>query len=174
MSFVEDAVSPRVIARKPEPCKECCSRPEIGATPTCLRRSASGPLPRPRTARVLPGPVVASSRAGRANRSGLTFNAKRHKIQRMIRSFHCADTQALYQGKRVARFANFRATAERKLQMLDSAATLDFLKSPPGNRLEPLKKDRIGQHSIGINDQWRICFIWTDQGPTRVEIVDYH
>ena len=77
----------------------------------------------------------------------------------MIRSFHCADTQALYQGKRVARFANFRATAERKLQMLDSAATLDFLKSAPGNRMEAPKKERIGQHSVRISDRWRICFI---------------
>jgi len=58
--------------------------------------------------------------------------------------------------------------------MLDSAATLDFLKSAPGNRMEAPKKERIGQHSIRINDQWRICFIWTDQGPTRVELVDYH
>ncbi|KLU20411.1 hypothetical protein EOS_41580 [Caballeronia mineralivorans PML1(12)] len=92
----------------------------------------------------------------------------------IIRNFYCADTQALFQGKRVARFANIRVTAERKLQMLDSAATLEFLKSPPGNKLEALKRDRIGQHSIRINDQWRICFVWTEDGPTRVEICDYH
>lgn len=58
--------------------------------------------------------------------------------------------------------------------MLDSAATLGFLRSPPGNRLEPLAGDRYGQHSIRINEQWRICFVWTDNGPEHVEIVDYH
>lgn len=73
-----------------------------------------------------------------------------------------------------ARFANIRATAQRKLQLLDSAATLDFLRSPPGNRLEGLTGDRAGQCSIRVNDQWRVCFVWTDQGPENVEIVDYH
>ena len=58
--------------------------------------------------------------------------------------------------------------------MLDSAVTLEFLKSPPGNRLEPLGGDRAGQHSIRINDQWRVCFVWTAEGPKDVEIVDYH
>jgi proteic killer suppression protein len=62
----------------------------------------------------------------------------------------------------------------RKMTMLDSAMVLSDLKSPPGNRLEPLKGARKGQHSIRINDQWRICFVWTDSGPTEVEIVDYH
>ncbi len=92
----------------------------------------------------------------------------------MIKSFRCSETQALYEGRRAARFANFKVVAERKLQMLDSANTLDFLRSPPGNRLEALKGNRAGQHSIRINDQWRICFIWTEEGPLNVEIVDYH
>ncbi|WP_349362475.1 MAG: type II toxin-antitoxin system RelE/ParE family toxin [Roseitalea porphyridii] len=64
--------------------------------------------------------------------------------------------------------------AYRKLAMLEAAGALDDLRSPPGNRLEALKGDRKGQHSVRINDQWRICFVWTPQGPDRVEIVDYH
>lgn len=64
--------------------------------------------------------------------------------------------------------------ALRKLRQVGSADTLDDLRSPPGNRLELLKGDRAGQHSIRINDQWRICFRWTDAGPEEVEIVDYH
>lgn len=72
------------------------------------------------------------------------------------------------------RFANIKTMAERKLQLLDCAASLDFLRSPPGNRLEALSRDRKGQHSIRINDQWRLCFVWTEQGPQQVEIVDYH
>ncbi|MFS2150408.1 type II toxin-antitoxin system RelE/ParE family toxin [Rhizobium sp. Rhizsp42] len=64
--------------------------------------------------------------------------------------------------------------ARRKLFMLDNASALSDLLSPPGNQLEKLKRDRAGQHSIRINDQWRICFRWTDAGPENVEIVDYH
>jgi proteic killer suppression protein len=64
--------------------------------------------------------------------------------------------------------------ARRKLEWLDSAASLEDLRSPPANRLEALKKDRAGQHSIRINDQYRVCFIWTEMGPEDVEIVDYH
>ena len=91
-----------------------------------------------------------------------------------IRSFRCADTEALYQGLRPRRFRNIEATAERKLQMLDAAQELKDLRAPPGNRLEALSGDRAGWHSIRINDQWRVCFIWTPQGPENVEIVDYH
>jgi len=92
----------------------------------------------------------------------------------VIQSFKCKDTQALYEGRQPRGFRSFVGTAERKLAQLDAAQTLDFLKAPPGNRLEALKGDRKGQHSIRINDQWRPCFTWTDLGPTAVEIVDYH
>jgi toxin HigB-1 len=91
-----------------------------------------------------------------------------------IQSFRCADTQALYETGKSRRFATIRSVAERKLQQLDSAASLAFLRSPPGNRLEALAGDRAGQHSIRINDQWRLCFVWSEQGPESVEIVDYH
>jgi len=91
-----------------------------------------------------------------------------------IRSFRCADTQAIYDGKHPRRFRNIEAIAQRMLQMLDDAVELRDLRSPPGNRLEMLTGDRAGQHSIRINDQWRVCFVWTDAGPEGVEIVDYH
>lgn len=76
----------------------------------------------------------------------------------MIRPFRCSDTQALFIGDAVPRFANIRAVAERKLQQIASACTVAFLRSPPGNRLEALKGDRAGQYSIRINDQWRVRF----------------
>jgi proteic killer suppression protein len=72
------------------------------------------------------------------------------------------------------RFAAIAEVATRKLQQLDAAATLEFLRSPPGNRLEALRGKRNGQYSIRINDQWRLCFKWTAAGPEQVEIVDYH
>ena len=92
----------------------------------------------------------------------------------MIHSFKCPDTQALFTGASVARFANIRAVAERKLQMLHRPTRLDDLRIPPNNRLEALKRGRKGQHSIRINDQWRVCFVWTGSDATNVEIVDYH
>ena len=92
----------------------------------------------------------------------------------VIQSFKCSDTQALFDRKRVKRFVNIETVARRKLVQLHAAATLDFLRVPPGNRLEALKGDRAGQHSIRINDQFRVCFVWTTRGPTDVEIVDYH
>lgn len=91
-----------------------------------------------------------------------------------IRSFLCADTEALYESKKPKRFRNIETVAQRKLQMLDDAVELRDLASPPGNRLEALKDDRKGWHSIRINAQWRVCFVWTVTGPKDVEIVDYH
>jgi len=91
-----------------------------------------------------------------------------------IQSFVCKHTQALFEGENLRRFQSIRNAAIRKLTQLDYAQTLEFLYSPPGNRLEILHGDRKGQHSIRINDQWRVCFVWTDNGPDRVEITDYH
>lgn len=91
-----------------------------------------------------------------------------------IQSFRCADTQKLFHRERVKRFRNIEAVARRKLEQLAWSDSLDDLRVPPGNRLEALAGDRKGQHSIRINDQFRICFVWTAQGATNVEIVDYH
>lgn len=92
----------------------------------------------------------------------------------MIKSFSCQDTQSLFNDKIVKRFKNFERVARRKLEMLAAAGTLDDLKSPPGNRLEKLKGNRIGQYSIRINDQFRLCFKWSGSDSYDVEIVDYH
>lgn len=92
----------------------------------------------------------------------------------MIKSFRCADTEALSKGDHVRRFVNIAAVARRKLRQLEIAGRLDDLKVPPGNRLEALKGDRAGQYSIRINEQWRVCFRWTEAGAEDVEIVDYH
>lgn len=92
----------------------------------------------------------------------------------MIKTFKCFDTQALSKGTQVGRFANVAAVARRKLRQLEIAGRLSDLRVPPGNRLEALKGDRAGQHSIRINDQFRLCFRWTDTGAEDVEIVDYH
>jgi toxin HigB-1 len=92
----------------------------------------------------------------------------------MIASFADQDTADLFAGERVKRFANMASVAQRKLQQIDSAATLDALRVPPGNRLEALSGNRKGQHSIRINGQWRVCFVWKTDGVHDVEIVDYH
>lgn len=92
----------------------------------------------------------------------------------MIRSFRCKETERLFQRQSVRRFKAIEPVARRKLEMLEAAQRLDDLRVPPGNRLEALKGDRKGQHSIRVNDQFRICFIWREGGPEMVEIVDYH
>lgn len=92
----------------------------------------------------------------------------------MITDFSCKDTETLWEGNRVKRFVNIERVAMRKLQQLNAATNLDYLRIPPANRLEALKGDRIGQYSIRINDQWRICFAWQDGYASQVEIVDYH
>ncbi|BBY34655.1 plasmid maintenance system killer [Mycolicibacter minnesotensis] len=93
----------------------------------------------------------------------------------MIRSFGSKDTERLSRRERVRSLdPQIQRAALRKLRQVGSAVTLEDLRLPPGNRLERLKGDRSGQHSIRINDQWRICFTWTDAGPEEVEIVDYH
>jgi len=92
----------------------------------------------------------------------------------MIRSFRCSETEALSKGDRVRRFVSIAAVAQRKLRQLQIAGRLVDLRVPPGNRLEALGGDRLGQHSIRINDQWRVCFRWTEAGAEDVEIVDYH
>ena len=91
----------------------------------------------------------------------------------MIRSFKCTDTRKLFETGRSVRFTALARIAARKLTQLDAACELRDL-APPGNRLESLRGDRRGQFSVRINDQWRICFRWSDQGPENVEIVDYH
>ncbi|MGD0959896.1 MAG: type II toxin-antitoxin system RelE/ParE family toxin [Methylomonas sp.] len=95
-------------------------------------------------------------------------------MQNMIHSFTCLDTEALFHSRVVPRFKNIERVARRKLLQLHAATELASLRIPPGNRLEPLKGDRSGQHSIRINDQWRICFMWREDGAHQVEIVDYH
>lgn len=93
----------------------------------------------------------------------------------MIRSFGSKETERLWRRERVPSIdPRIHSAALRKLRQVGSAESLDDLRLPPGNRLEALKGDRAGQYSIRVNDQWRICFVWTDAGPEEVEIVDYH
>lgn len=93
----------------------------------------------------------------------------------MIQSFKCKETEKVFNGCFSSKLPqNIQRLAARKLEMLDGAGDFDDLKSPPGNRLEALSGNRTGQHSIRVNDQWRICFIWRDGNAHEVEITDYH
>ena len=92
----------------------------------------------------------------------------------MIKSFRSRETERLHARQRVKRFRGIERVTQRKLRQLDIATDLRDLASPPDNRLEALHRDREGQHSIRINEQWRICFVWRDRDAYDVEIVDYH
>lgn len=92
----------------------------------------------------------------------------------VIVSFKDSDTERLASNTRVKRFEAFERIALRRLRQLQAAGTINDLRVPPGNRLEALRGDRKGRHSIRISDQCRICFVWSDAGPKDVEIVDYH
>ncbi|MCB0310773.1 MAG: type II toxin-antitoxin system RelE/ParE family toxin [Bdellovibrionales bacterium] len=92
----------------------------------------------------------------------------------MIKSFKCKNTEKLFNDKSTRQFRSIERVARRKLEMLEAAVRLEDLRKPPANRLEPLKGNRAGQHSIRINDQFRICFVWRGNSAPEVEIVDYH
>ena len=92
----------------------------------------------------------------------------------MIHSFACTDTEALFQSRAVSKFKNIERVARRKLLQIQAASVLSSLRIPPGNKLEALKGDHAGQHSVRVNEQWRICFVWQADGAYQVEIVDYH
>ncbi|ETR66964.1 MAG: proteic killer suppression protein [Candidatus Magnetoglobus multicellularis str. Araruama] len=92
----------------------------------------------------------------------------------MIQSFKCKHTENLFNDIDVKKFRSISRQARKKLEILNAAVSLNSLKIPPGNRLEQLKGDRMGEYSIRINDQWRICFVWKNINAFDVEIVDYH
>jgi proteic killer suppression protein len=92
----------------------------------------------------------------------------------VLRAFRCKDTEALFNRRRCLRFQGIERVARSKLTMLNNARSIEDLRVPPGNRLEELSGDREGQHSMRINDQWRLCFVWRESDAYDVEIVDYH
>ena len=104
----------------------------------------------------------------------MTILTLRDSILPVIESFKCRDTEALFNGKRIARFVNIERVALRKLAQLHIAGRIEDLRVPPQNRLEALKGDRKGQWSIRVNDQWRVCFRFEKGAAFDVEIVDYH
>jgi len=92
----------------------------------------------------------------------------------MIKTFKCKNTEKLFNDDDIKKFRSISRAARLKLEVSNAAVSLNSLRVPPGNRLEQLKGDRKGQHSIRINNQWRVCFIWKDENAFDVEIVDYH
>jgi proteic killer suppression protein len=104
----------------------------------------------------------------------LTFTAERYKLEVVIRSLRCADTEKVFRREFSRKFHAIARTAKRRLDQLHAAAGLRDSAMIPGNRLEALSGDRQGQHSIRVNDQWRVCFRWDGRDATDVEIVDYH
>ncbi len=92
----------------------------------------------------------------------------------MIKTFKCKNTEKLFDDDDIKKFRSIFRAARLKLEVLNAAVSLNSLIIPPGNRLEQLKGDRKGQHSIRINNQWRVCFMWKDENAYDVEIVDYH
>ncbi len=106
--------------------------------------------------------------------TNLDPNRRSRYNTQMIQSFVCGDTERLFKRLRVPRFATIESVARRKLDQLNAAEALSFLRVPPGNRLKALKGDRAGQYSIRVNDQFRMCFVWAAQGPGNVELVDYN
>ncbi len=104
----------------------------------------------------------------------MTCDAVRYILMAMIRSFKDDETRKLFETGFCKHWASIHKVASRKLDQLETAANLSDLRFPPGNQLEALKRDRTGQHSIRINDQYRICFIWKEDGAHDVEIADYH
>lgn len=122
-----------------------------------------------------PMPVEALFDSALARAAPLTSHDAARYNRLVIRSFQCRETEGIWRGRRSRKLPeNIQGTARRKLRMLNNAQSLVDLRVPPGNRLEALVGARAGQLSIRINDQWRLCFEWTKEGPAGVEIVDYH
>jgi proteic killer suppression protein len=111
---------------------------------------------------------------GRGRSSLLDIVCAVYYAWQVIRSFRCAETEKVFRGGRSRKFGNLANMIERKLNVLDAAKDLTDLRVLPGNRLEALKGDRAGQHSIRVNDQWRVCFVWKQGNAYDVEVVDYH
>ena len=131
-------------------------------------------IPSPRSSRSQTSGGCGWPSGGEAPGITLDVNHASHYYPGLIVSFKSAETEALANGRRVRRFESIEAAARRKLRQLQIAGRLEDLRVPPGNRLEALRGDRVGQHSIRVNDQFRVCFRWTAGGAEDVEIVDYH
>jgi toxin HigB-1 len=104
----------------------------------------------------------------------LTYYVKRNRLQDMIKSFACRDTEALFNDRRVRRFQAIERQSRKRLMVLHAAPSLEALRLNPGNKLHALGGNRKGQWAISINDQWRICFEWRDGNAYQVQIIDYH